>query len=142
VASALNEVPERFAGAICEVPFVDMMNSLLDEDLPTTLADRDEFGDPTDPAELGHILELSPVEGVGRRPYPPVLITVGVNDARVPAREGLRWAAAIRRRSTSGAPVLVIADVDSGHHGPSGRAREIERIAELHAFALDCVSLT
>jgi len=141
VASALNEAPERFAGAICEVPFVDMINSLLDEELPTTLADRDEFGDPTDPAELGHILELSPVEGVGRKPYPPVLLTVGVNDARVPAREGLRWAAAIRRRSTSDAPVLVIADVDSGHHGPSGRAREISRIAELHAFALGCAGL-
>ncbi len=141
VGAALNEAPEKFAGAVCEVPFVDMVNSLLDEELPTTLADRDEFGDPTNADELAAILQISPVDNVSRRPYPPILITLGINDPRVPAREGLRWASALRRRSTSQSPVLVLADVESGHHGPSGRIREIQRIAELQAFALYCVGL-
>lgn len=140
--AALNQKPGAFAGAICEVPFVDMICSLLDEELPTTLADRDEFGDPTNPEELEFLKKISPVDNVVAQDYPPILITLGLNDPRVPAREGFRWARALRAASTSDAPVLLTVDIDAGHHGASGRAREIQRTAELQTFVLACLAKT
>jgi len=142
VAAALNEIPSEFAGVVNEVPFVDLMNSLIDEALPTTLADRDEFGDPTDSDSLATLLRLSPVDGVRRAAYPPVLATVGLHDPRVPAREGLRWVRALRRRNTGSAQQWLFADTESGHGGPTGRAREVAHLSMLQAFMLDCLVIT
>jgi len=138
-AAALNEEPALFSGAVLDVPFVDMVGSLSDEDLPTTIADREEFGDPTIEASMRYIARLSPFDNISSKTLPPVLLSGGLSDERVHVREPLKWAQRVRQRSETS--VYVAIDTESGHHGPMGRRREMSQLARTHAFILDCLSL-
>jgi len=137
-AAALNEEPELFAGAVLEVPFVDMLGSLADEGLPTTIADREEFGDPEMEANMRYIARLSPFDNISSQTLPPVLLSGGLSDERVPVREPLKWAQRVRQCSETA--VYVAIDTESGHHGPMGRRREMRALARTQAFILDCLS--
>lgn len=139
VAAALNEEPQLFAGVVVDVPFVDMIGSLVDEDLPTTIADREEFGDPAELSELRALARISPFDNVRASHMPPVLINTGVADERVPVREPLKWAQRLRQRCNVN--VLIHVDTQSGHHGSMGRYQQIHSLAQQQAFVLHCMGI-
>ncbi len=132
-----NMAPEAFGGIIAEVPFVDVLNTMLDDTLPLTPPEWPEWGNPiASPDDYGVIAAYSPYDNVGAHPYPPILAVAGLTDPRVTYWEAAKWVARLRERSTSGAPVLFRINLDAGHAGASGRFARLEEIALSYAFAL------
>ena len=137
VGAVLNLAPEAFGGAIAEVPFVDVLSTMLDETLPLTPPEWPEWGNPLrSEVDYEIIAAYSPYDNVAALPYPPVLAVAGLTDPRVTYWEAAKWAARLRARTTSGNPVLLKINMDSGHGGASGRFSRLEEIAFVYAFAL------
>lgn len=138
MGAVANRAPEGlFGGIIAMVPFVDVLNTMLDDTLPLTPPEWPEWGNPIESAEdFATILAYSPYDRVEARAYPPILAMAGLTDPRVTYWEPAKWVARLRERSTSGAPVLLRIDMDSGHGGASGRFKALEEVAERFAFAL------
>jgi oligopeptidase B len=133
--------PELWAGIIAAVPFVDVLNTMSDLDLPLTPPEWPEWGDPiTDPAAYDRIAAYSPYDNVVARPYPAVLATGGLSDPRVTYWEPAKWVAALRAATTSDAPVLLKLNLDAGHGGASGRFEFLKEIAMDYAFAIFAVA--
>ena len=141
LGAVLNMTPERFCGALVQVPFVDVLTTMLDANLPLTTGEYREWGDPNEPAAYAYMKTYSPYDNVGALPYPPVLVEVSLNDSQVPYWEGAKYAARLRERSTSGAPVYVKANLAAGHGGASGRYDYLKDVAFDYAFVLGCVGL-
>ncbi len=121
VGATLNLDPDLFAGVHCGVGFVDPLRSMLDEDLPLTVTERDEWGDPISDADTYAVMSsYSPYQNVRHDPYPPVLATTSLNDQRVSFTEPLKWVAALRDADPSNV-VLLRTELEGGHGGPSGR---------------------
>ncbi|MCD8483630.1 MAG: prolyl oligopeptidase family serine peptidase [Verrucomicrobia bacterium] len=135
IAGVLNSRPDLFRGAVASVPFVDVLASMQDEDLPLTTFEYEEWGNPADPADFQYIASYSPVDSVKQAQYPPVLITVGLQDPRVPYWEGCLWATQLRRASMGETEVLVRVNFGSGHSGASGR---YESCANWRSSRLSC----
>lgn len=133
---ALNERPELFGACIGQAPFVDMLNTMSDATHPLVPLTRPVWGDPlSDPKAYDYIASYSPYENVRRQPYPPVLATTAVGDDRVGFWEPAKWIAALRAKSTSGAPMLLHTELRGAHVGRAGRFDEIEDEARMYAFA-------
>ena len=129
--------PDLFAAILAEVPFVDVLNTISDEDLPLTPAEWPEWGDPIrDTDAYDYIASYSPYDNVRPRPYPAVLATGGLSDPRVTYWEPAKWAAKLRPTSTSGRPVLLKINMDAGHGGASGRFEHLKDPALAYAFAI------
>ncbi|MCD8483560.1 MAG: prolyl oligopeptidase family serine peptidase [Verrucomicrobia bacterium] len=141
VATVLNQNPGLCAGALAAVPFVDVLSSMMDPDLPLTTFEYEEWGDPNDAEDRAVIAAYSPVDNVRTQPYPAILITVGLQDPRVPYWEGLKWAERLRKANTGATPILVRANVGAGHSGASGRYETLRELAYEQAFLLDSVGL-
>ena len=132
-----NLQPELWAGIIAEVPFVDVLNTMSDEDLPLTPAEWPEWGDPIRDAEAyDQIAAYSPYENVAPRAYPAILATGGLSDPRVTYWEPAKWAAKLRPATTSGQPVLLKINLEAGHGGASGRFDHLKEPALAYAFAI------
>ncbi|MBS9719856.1 S9 family peptidase [Tianweitania sp. BSSL-BM11] len=132
-----NLAPEDFGGIIAEVPFVDVLSTMLDDTLPLTPPEWPEWGNPiTSDADYKAIAAYSPYDNVGAHPYPPILAVAGLTDPRVTYWEPAKWVARLRDRSTSDNPVLFRINMDAGHAGASGRFSRLEEIAYSYAFAL------
>ncbi|GHC69568.1 S9 family peptidase [Limoniibacter endophyticus] len=137
MGAVANMAPQDFAGIIAEVPFVDVLTTMLDDTLPLTPPEWPEWGNPIDSAEdYATIAAYSPYDNVGAKPYPPVLAVAGLTDPRVTYWEPAKWVAKLRQYSTSGNPVLFRINMDAGHAGASGRFSRLEEIALNYAFAL------
>jgi oligopeptidase B len=137
IGAVANRAPQLFAGLVAEVPFVDVMNTMLDASLPLTPPEWPEWGNPIeDEAAFRTILAYSPYDNVAPRAYPPILALAGLTDPRVTYWEPAKWVAKIRANSTSGAPVLLKTDMDSGHGGAAGRFDRLKDVALIQAFAL------
>jgi oligopeptidase B len=135
-----NMAPESFGGIIAEVPFVDVLTTMLDDTLPLTPPEWPEWGNPIASAEdYRTIASYSPYDNVGAMDYPPILAVAGLTDPRVTYWEPAKWIARLRARSTSGNPALFKVHMDSGHAGASGRFSRLEEIAYVYAFALQVV---
>ena len=133
--------PDLWAGIIAAVPFVDVLNTMSDLDLPLTPPEWPEWGDPiTDPAAYDRIAAYSPYDNVAAQPYPAVLATGGLSDPRVTYWEPTKWVAALRAATTSDAPVLLKLNLDAGHGGASGRFEFLKEIAMDYAFAIFAVA--
>jgi len=142
VGAALNQAPELFAGVIADVPFVDVLNTMSDMDLPLTPPEWPEWGNPITDAEAFHRLHsYSPYDNITARDYPPVFITGGLTDPRVTYWEPAKWAAKLREHQQSDAPILLKINMNSGHQGESGRYDNLKATALKYTFALDCVGL-
>ena len=129
--------PDLWAGIIAAVPFVDVLNTMSDTDLPLTPPEWPEWGNPLeDAAAYDHIAAYSPYDNVAPRPYPAVLATGGLSDPRVTYWEPAKWAAKLRRCTTSGDPVLLKINMEAGHGGASGRFEFLKEIALDYAFAV------
>lgn len=141
VGVALNMRPELYAGVVANVPFVDVVTSMLDPALPLTAGEFSEWGNPMRESHYRYMLSYSPYDNVGRGDYPPMLVTTGLWDAQVPYWEPVKWVARIRARTSSDGPRVLRVGMESGHGGQSGRNRRIEQTALEYAFLLDLAGL-
>ncbi len=132
-----NMAPETFGGIIAEVPFVDVLSTMLDASLPLTPPEWPEWGNPiASEADYRLIAGYSPYDNVGALPYPPILAVAGLTDPRVTYWEPAKWVAKLRDETTSDNPVLFKINLDAGHAGASGRFSRLEEIAYTYSFAL------
>jgi oligopeptidase B len=136
MGAVMNLRPDLFRAAIYDVPFVDVLNTMLDDTLPLTTAEYLEWGNPTIAEEYKWMRAYSPYDNVRAQAYPDILINVSLNDSQVPYWEGAKLAAKIRDLKTSPAFVLLKSNLDAGHGGASGRYDAIKEIAFDYAFAL------
>lgn len=137
VGAVLNLRPDLWGAAIGAVPFVDALNTMSDVTLPLTPPEWPEWGNPLKDRGAYDLIEsYAPYEQVTAKPYPPVLATGGLSDPRVTYWEPAKWAARLRDRSTSGAPVLLKVNLEAGHGGASGRFDFLKEIALDYAFAV------
>ena len=137
----MNIAPEVFAGVIAEVPFVDVVNTMLDESLPLTAIEWEEWGNPTDAEYYAYMKSYAPYENVRPVPYPAVLATAGLNDPRVGFWEPAKWVQRLRSVTTGDRPILLKTELGAGHGGPSGRYDAWRDTAFVMAFACWCVGL-
>ncbi|MDR3475233.1 MAG: S9 family peptidase [Devosia sp.] len=134
--------PELFAGIIAEVPFVDVLNTMLDDTLPLTPPEWPEWGNPLASKEdYDRIGAYAPYENVGAKAYPPILALAGLTDPRVTYWEPAKWVARLRATKTDSNPLYLKTHMDAGHGGASGRFDRLKETAESYAFALQCVGL-
>ena len=134
---AANLAPELWGAVVADVPFVDVLNTMLDESLPLTPGEWPEWGNPIiDPAAFDLIRSYSPYDNVGAQHYPPMLLTGGLNDPRVTYWEPAKWAAKLRHEKIDGNRLLLKINMGAGHGGKSGRYDSLEELAEAYAFVL------
>ncbi|MEO9330902.1 S9 family peptidase [Ectopseudomonas guguanensis] len=134
IGAVLNLRPELFAAAIAEVPFVDVLNTMLNPDLPLTVTEYDEWGDPNQPEVFERIKAYAPYENVRAQAYPAILAVAGYNDSRVQYWEAAKWVAKLRRDKTDDNLLLLKTDLGAGHGGMSGRYQGIRDVALEYAF--------
>ena len=132
-----NQAPRLFAGVVADVPFVDVLNTMLDASLPLTPPEWLEWGDPIhDPEAFATIRSYSPYDNVRPQRYPAILALAGLTDPRVTYWEPAKWAAKLRATMTGGGPVLLRTAMGAGHAGAPGRFDRLEEVARAYAFAI------
>ncbi|MDG1416486.1 MAG: prolyl oligopeptidase family serine peptidase, partial [Maricaulis sp.] len=137
VGAAINMAPDLFGGAIGAVPFVDVINTMSDEELPLTPPEWPEWGNPITSAEdYATMIEYSPYDQVTEQAYPHVLATGGLTDPRVTYWEPTKWVARLRDRRTDDGLTLLKMNMGAGHGGASGRFDSLREVALNWAFAL------
>lgn len=141
IGAVLNQRPELFKVAIAEVPFVDVLNTMLDPDLPLTVTEYDEWGNPEEPDVYDRIRAYAPYENVSARAYPALLVIAGYNDSRVQYWEAAKWVAKLRATKTDDNPLLLKTELDAGHGGMSGRYQGLRDVALEYAFVLKVLGL-
>ncbi|MGZ8283192.1 MAG: S9 family peptidase, partial [Allosphingosinicella sp.] len=137
MGAVVNSDPELWGAVVADVPFVDVLNTMLDDTLPLTPGEWNEWGNPiTDRAAFDYIRSYSPYDNVRAQAYPPLLITGGLNDPRVTYWEPAKWAARLRATRTDDNLLLLKTNMGAGHGGQSGRWTRLREIAEAYAFIL------
>ncbi|MCH5512943.1 S9 family peptidase [Pseudomonas syringae] len=134
IGAVLNQRPELFKAAIAEVPFVDVLNTMLDPDLPLTVTEYDEWGNPQEPEVYARIKAYAPYENVTAQAYPAMLVIAGYNDSRVQYWEAAKWVAKLRATKTDDNPLLLKTELGAGHGGMSGRYQGLRDVALEYAF--------
>jgi oligopeptidase B len=143
MGAVANRAGELFAGIVAEVPFVDVLNTMLDDTLPLTPPEWPEWGNPIESAaDFKTILSYSPYDNVAAKEYPAILAMGGLTDPRVTYWEPAKWIARLRATMTGGGPVLLRTNMGAGHGGASGRFHRLDEVAIAYAFALWAVGLT
>ena len=137
VGASLNIAPGLFKAAVADVPFVDVLNTMLDKTLPLTPIEFDEWGNPEDPDYYHYMKSYSPYDNVERRDYPHMLVTSGLNDPRVTYWEPAKWVAKLREFKTDTNLLIQFIHMGAGHGGPSGRYEALKEYAREYAFVLD-----
>jgi oligopeptidase B len=143
MGAVANLAPQDFRAIVAEVPFVDCLTTMLDETLPLTITEWEEWGDPVhDPAMYDYIKGYAPYDNVTDQRHPTLLVTAGLNDPRVQYWEPAKWVARLRATVTDPLPLYLKTELGAGHHGPSGRYDAWEEEAFVLAFVLDQVGIT
>jgi len=138
--AVLNRRPDLFGAYIANVPFVDVLNTMLDATLPLTTSEYDEWGNPEAVREVfDRIRSYSPYDNVTAQPYPAILVLAGWNDNRVSYWEPAKWVARMRALNTGSAPLLLSTAFETGHGGASGRYSGLEEVALQYAFVLQAL---
>jgi oligopeptidase B len=137
MGAVANRAPELFAAVVAEVPFVDVLNTMLDATLPLTPPEWPEWGNPIeDKAAFDLIRGYSPYDNVAAKAYPPILALAGLTDPRVTYWEPAKWVARLRAMKTDAHPLLLKTNMDAGHGGAAGRFDRLKEVALVQAFAL------
>jgi oligopeptidase B len=140
MGAVTNRRPDLFAAVVAEVPFVDCLTTILDDTLPLTVTEWEEWGNPVaDPEVYEYLRRYSPYDNVAPRPYPTILATAGLNDPRVSYWEPAKWVQKLRATTTSGRPIYLKTEMGAGHQGPSGRYDAWKDEAFVFAFLLDAL---
>jgi oligopeptidase B len=141
MGAVANMRPDLFAGIIADVPFVDVVHTIMDASLPLTPPEWKEWGDPiNDPQAFATIRGYSPYDNVSAQSYPPILAIAGLTDPRVTYWEPAKWVQRLRARMTGGGPILLSTNMTAGHAGASGRFDSLKETGLAYAFALTCVA--
>ena len=142
MGATANRAGELFAGIVAEVPFVDVLNTMLDDSLPLTPPEWPEWGNPIESdTAFRTILSYSPYDNIEPKEYPAILAMAGLTDPRVTYWEPAKWIARLRATMTGGGPVLLRTNMGAGHGGASGRFNRLDEVAIVYAFALWAVGL-
>ena len=137
MGAAVNQAGELYGAVVADVPFVDVLNTMLDDTLPLTPGEWTEWGNPiADPEAFALIRGYSPYDNVEAKAYPPMLITGGLNDPRVTYWEPAKWAAKLRATKTDDNLLLLKINMGAGHGGKSGRWEALREVADAYAFVL------
>ncbi len=136
MGAVINAEPGLFRGVIAHVPFVDTLNTMLDETLPLTVTEYEEWGNPNEHAAYEYIKSYSPYDNVKTLPYPAMFITCGLEDPRVSYWEAAKWTAKLRQHTIDHDTILLKTNMAAGHQGQSGRYNAIKEVAEEYAFVL------
>ena len=138
MGAVVNMKPQNFRGVVAAVPFVDVLTTMLDEDIPLTTGEYDEWGNPNDKVYYDYMKSYSPYDNVKKRAYPAMLITTGLHDSQVPYWEPAKWIAKLRdKRTNKEQPLLMYCNMDTGHGGASGRFESYKETAMEYAFVID-----
>lgn len=137
MGAVTNMRPELFAAVVADVPFVDVVNTMLDPTLPLTVIEYDEWGNPTaDESAYRYMLSYSPYDNVAARAYPDMLVTAGLNDPRVAYWEPAKWTARLRATRTNDRMLLLRTNMGAGHAGASGRYDFLREVALRYGFVI------
>ena len=142
MGAVVNMRPELFRGVIAHVPFVDVVTTMLDESIPLTSFEWDEWGDPRELESYRYMLSYSPYDQVEAKDYPNLLVTTGLHDSQVQYWEPAKWVAKLRATKTDENRLLLKTHMDAGHGGGSGRDRQYEELAFEFAFLLELLGDT
>ena len=137
VGAVTNMRPDLWKGVIAQVPFVDVVTTMLDESIPLTTGEYDEWGNPNEKKYYDYMLSYSPYDNVEAKEYPAMLITTGLHDSQVQYWEPAKWAAKLRALKTDKNPLYLKTEMDYGHGGASGRFEGYKEVALEYAFMLD-----
>jgi len=141
MGAVANMAPKLFAGIVAAVPFVDVLNTMLRDELPLTPPEWLEWGNPiADEAAFARLASYSPYDNVTAQDYPPILAVAGLTDPRVTYWEPLKWVQRLRATMTGGGPILLHTQMGAGHAGASGRFEALEDVALEYAFAIACAA--
>lgn len=141
MGAVINMEPKLFKGVVAAVPFVDVVTTMLDETIPLTTGEYDEWGNPNDKAYYDYIKSYSPYDNIEAKEYPTMLVTTGYHDSQVQYWEPAKWVAKLRDMKTDKNPLILHTNMGAGHGGASGRFNRIKEIAMEYAFILDVAGL-
>lgn len=142
MGGVVNMAPETFKAAIVQVPFVDVMNTMLDDSLPLTCEEWVEWGNPQEKHAWDYMIQYSPYDNIRAQDYPNMLVEISVNDSQVPYWEGAKFVAKLREMKTDSNTVLLKTNMGAGHGGASGRFDRLKEIAFDYAYALTQVGIS
>ncbi len=142
MGAVVNFSPKSFKAAIAQVPFVDVMNTMLDDTLPLTTEEWIEWGNPNEKEAYDYMIRYSPYDNVRAQNYPNMLIEVSLNDSQVPYWEGAKFAAKLRAMKTDKNTILLKTNMGAGHGGSSGRYDKLKEVAFDYVYALTQVGIT
>lgn len=142
MGSIMNMAPNLYNGIVAQVPFVDVITTMLDDSIPLTTGEYDEWGNPNDLAYYNYMKSYSPYDNVSKQNYPNILITTGLHDSQVQYWEPAKWVAKLRTHKTNDALLLLKTNMDAGHGGASGRFESLKEDALEFAFLLDLEGIT
>lgn len=137
MGAVVNQAPELYKGIAAHVPFVDVVTTMLDESIPLTTGEYDEWGNPNDKVYYDYMLSYSPYDQVKAQNYPHMLVTTGLHDSQVQYFEPAKWVAKLREFKTDNNKLLFKVDMEAGHGGASGRFKRLNDTALEYAFFLD-----
>jgi len=142
MGTVINMKPELFNGVISQVPFVDVVNTMLDESIPLTTNEYDEWGNPNEKDAYFYMKSYSPYENIERKEYPNLLVTTGLHDSQVQYFEPAKWVAKLRDMKTDKNILLLKTDMDYGHGGASGRFDYLKDLALVYGFIFKLEGIT
>jgi oligopeptidase B len=137
MGAVTNMAPYLWKGIVSQVPFVDVVTTMLDESIPLTTGEYEEWGNPNDPDYYYYMLKYSPYDNIYKMNYPAIYVTTGYHDSQVQYWEPLKWVAKLRAMKTNDNPLIFDCNMDAGHGGGSGRSYERLEVAKEFAFILN-----
>ncbi|MBN1294216.1 MAG: S9 family peptidase [Candidatus Latescibacteria bacterium] len=142
MGAVMNMRPDLFCGIIADVPWVDVVTTMLDETVPLTTGEYDEWGNPNDKEYYDYMLSYSPYDNVEAKKYPNLLVLTSLNDSQVQYWEPAKWVAKLRALKTDDNRLLLRTQMEAGHGGVSGRYKQYKETAFEYAFLFDCLGIT
>lgn len=142
MGAVVNMRPDLFHGVVAQVPFVDVLTTMLDESIPLTTGEYDEWGNPNDPQYYDYIRSYSPYDNIDVVTWPHILVMTGLHDSQVQYWEPAKWVAKRRSMITDKRRLLLKTNMEAGHGGPSGRYRQYRELALQYTFLLDLAGLS
>jgi oligopeptidase B len=142
MGAIVNMQPELYKGVIAAVPFVDVVTTMLDESIPLTTSEFDEWGNPKVKEYYDYMLSYSPYDQVKAQDYPAMLVTTGLHDSQVQYWEPAKWVAKLREYKTDDNVLLLHTNMDAGHGGSSGRFESLKEDAREYAFMFQQLGIT
>jgi oligopeptidase B len=137
MGAVVNLAPQLYNGVIASVPFVDVVTTMLDDSIPLTTGEYDEWGNPNDPEYYNYMKSYSPYDNISEKEYPNMLVTTGLHDSQVQYWEPAKWVAKLREKKKGDNKLLLHTNMDAGHGGASGRFEALKEVAMDYAFLLD-----